>query len=60
MKIDRKKFFLIGSTSFLGITLLKRFPFNLVGRKDKSGNGKITVKINPSAVSRNSIEGSDA
>jgi hypothetical protein len=60
MKINRKKFFLTASTSFLGITLLKSFPFSLLGKKDNAGNGKLKVKINPSAVSRNSKEGSNA
>jgi len=60
MKIDRKKFFITASTSFLGITLLKKFPFNLFGKNSKSENAKIQVKINESAVSRNLKEGSHA
>jgi len=60
MKLDRKKFFLISSTSFLGIALLKNLPFNLFGKTDKSKKSKLTVKINPSAVSRNSKEGTNA
>jgi len=60
MKIDRKNFFLTASTSFLGIAFLKNFPFSLLGRRDKSGNGKIKVKMNPSAVSRNSKEDNHA
>ena len=56
MKIDRKKFFITASTSFLGIAFLKNIPFSLLGRKDKSGNVKMKVKINPSAVSRSSKE----
>jgi len=60
MKIDRKKFFLTASTSFLGIALFKSLPFGLFRKKDKVGNGKLKVKINPSAVSRNSKEGSNA
>lgn len=53
MKIDRKKFFLTAATSFLGISLLNKFPFNLFEKNSKSENDKIQVKINPSAVSRN-------
>jgi hypothetical protein len=60
MKIDRKKFFLSASASFLGIALFKNLPFSLLGKKDKSVNGQLKVKINPSAVSRNSKEGSHA
>jgi hypothetical protein len=53
MKIDRKKFFLTAGVSFLGISLLNKFPFKLFGKNSKFENGKIQVKINPSAVSRN-------
>jgi hypothetical protein len=60
MKIDRKKFFLTASTSFLGIAFLKSLPFGLFGKKDKSVNGQLKVKINPSAVSRKSKEVSNA
>lgn len=60
MKIDRKKFFITASTSILGITLLKKLPFNLFGKNSKSENGKIQVKINASAVSRNMKEGDHA
>jgi hypothetical protein len=60
MKIDRKKFFITASTSFLGIAFLKHLPFSLLGRKDKSGNIKMKVKINPSAVSRSSKEDNHA
>jgi hypothetical protein len=59
MKINRKKFFLTASTSFLGITLLKSLPFSLFVKKEKLSN-KLNVKINPSAVSRNHQEGSNA
>ena len=54
MKIDRKKFFLTAATSFLGIAFLKYFPFSRLGNISKTGNDKIRVKINPSAVSRDS------
>jgi hypothetical protein len=60
MKINRKKFFLISSTSFLGIALLKSLPFSPFAKKEKSGEGKLKVKITPSAVSRNSKEGTNA
>jgi len=60
MKIDRKKFFITASASFLGIALLKIFPFNLFGKHSKTKNGKIQVKINPSAISRNMKEGENA
>jgi len=60
MKIDRKKFFLTAATNFLGITFLKNFPFSAFGKTSKSGNGKIKVKINPSAVSRKSKEDNHA
>lgn len=58
--MNRKKFFLIGSTVFLGITFLKKFPFSLFSKNEKLGKTKLSVKINPSAVSRNSKEGSNA
>lgn len=60
MKIDRKKFFLIGTASFLGAALLKSLPFSLFAKKDVAAKNKLTVKINPSAVSRNSKEGNNA
>ena len=60
MKIDRKKFFLTAATSFLGIAFLKNFPFSRLGNMTKPGTGKIRVKINPSAVSRNSKKGNNA
>lgn len=59
MKMDRKKFFLFSSTTVLGLTLLKSFPFNLFSKKNKYTNGKLKVRINPSAVSRSSKEGSN-
>ncbi|NWF89119.1 MAG: hypothetical protein HXY50_06605 [Ignavibacteriaceae bacterium] len=56
MKVNRKKFFLIGSTSFLGIALLKKLPFSLFRKKWKSNYRKIDVKINSSAISRQTKE----
>jgi len=60
MKIDRKKFFVTAATSFLGVTFLNKFPFSAFGQTSKSGNGKIKVKINPSAVSRRRKEDNHA
>ena len=59
MKIDRKKFFLTASISFLGIAFFKSLPFRLFEKKEKRNN-KLNVKINPSAVSRNRKEGRNA
>lgn len=58
--MNRKKFFLIGSAAFLGFTFLKSNLLNFFKTKEKSGKRKLSVKINPSAVSRNRKEGSDA
>lgn len=60
MKVDRKKFFLTAASGFLGLTLLSKFPFNLFGNNSKTNSGKIQVKINPSAVSRDMKEGDHA
>ncbi|HAB52472.1 MAG: hypothetical protein A2315_05705 [Ignavibacteria bacterium RIFOXYB2_FULL_35_12] len=60
MRIDRKKFFLSAATGFLGITLLRKFPFNVFRKNSRSESGKIQVKINPSAVSRSRKEGGHA
>lgn len=60
MKVDRKKFFFTAAASFFGLTLLNKFPFNLFEKANKKNIGKIQVKINPSAVSRNMKEGEHA
>ena len=54
--MNRKKFFTIISTSFLGIAFLKMNPIKFFSSKNHSIKGeKIKVKINPLAVNREKI-----
>jgi hypothetical protein len=55
-KFNRKRFFLTAGTGITGYFLLKRFPFNIIGKKEDT----IRVKINPNSVSRNKAGGKDA
>jgi len=51
--MNRKKFFTIISSSFVGIALLKMNPIKFFNMKNHSINGeKIKVTINPLAVNR--------
>ena len=51
--MNRKKFFTIISTSFIGIAFLKINPIKLFNANKHSLEGeKIKVKINPLAVNR--------
>ncbi len=61
-KVERKKFFVSLGAGFMGYFVLRSFPFNLFGKKSLSKNdktGKVRVKINPLAVSRNKIGGNN-
>jgi hypothetical protein len=60
MKLDRKKFFLSAAAGLAGIALFNKFPFSFLARESKSANSKISVKINPMAVSRGSEKGKNA
>ncbi|MBA4250199.1 MAG: hypothetical protein C0425_01490 [Chlorobiaceae bacterium] len=54
-KMERKKFFSTIGFSILGLFALKSFPFGkLFARNSNTKKNKITVKINPDAVSRKS------
>ena len=61
-KINRKNFFYSLGWSVAGYTVMKSFPFNFIGRKffnDKEAKEKFSVKINPYAVGRKKIGGSN-
>ena len=61
MKIHRKKFFLTFiSAGFLGFRFIKNLPSRALGKISNSGNDKINVKINPTAVSRKRKEDNHA
>ncbi len=60
MKLDRKKFFLSAAAGLTGIALFKKFPFSFLAGGSKSSSSKISVKINPMAVSRSSEKGKHA
>jgi hypothetical protein len=51
--MNRKKFFTLIFTSFLGIAFLRMNPLKLFGLKKNSSTGNsMKVKINPLAVNR--------
>ena len=53
INMNRKKFFTLMSTSFLGIAFLKINPIKFFSNKRNSENkNSVKVKINPLAVSR--------
>ena len=56
-KISRKSFFIKGILAGSGLFILKSFPFRFF-KSDKK-EGKVIVKINPLAVSRKKIWGTN-
>ena len=61
-KIGRKNFFYSVGAGLAGYAVMKTFPFGLLSKKlfnSKKDSEKISVKINPFAVSRNKIGGNN-
>jgi hypothetical protein len=52
-KIKRNKFFLTAGTGIAGFILLKSFSLNLFVKGLDLTKKKVSVKLNPDAVSRN-------
>ena len=51
-KIKRNKFFVFTGTGIAGFFLLRSFPLNLFSKRLDSNKKKVSVKLNPDAVSR--------
>jgi hypothetical protein len=60
MKLNRKNFFKTAVISLVGISIFRKLPFTDSRSNKKGISNKIKVKINPSAVSRNSKEVANA
>jgi hypothetical protein len=56
-KISRKSFFIKGALAGTGLFILKSFPFRFF--KSENKKAKMIVKINPLAVSRKKIGGTN-
>ncbi|MBK7378187.1 MAG: hypothetical protein IPJ03_04160 [Ignavibacteriales bacterium] len=56
-KISRKSFFIKSALAGTGLFIIKLFPFRIFRSEKKEG--KVIVKINPLAVSRKKIGGTN-
>ena len=52
-KLNRKKFFSSLGTGVFGYLLIRSIPFSLLGKSEHTK--KVTIEINPDAISRTKI-----